>query len=200
MKAGFPITGIILAGGSGRRIGCDKAFLKLGPKTVIEELISRLEKKFPRLIIVANETEKYRKFHHEVISDILPDRGSLGGIYSGLVKSHTFYNFVFAGDAPFVNFALIDYMVNKVEDADIILPKWKGRFEPLCAIYSKNCINPIKEQLDKNDLKITNFFSQLSVKVIEQEEMEKFDLREISFLNINTKEDYDAALKEVKKA
>lgn len=175
-------------------MGCDKAFLKLGSKTVIEELLSRLEKKFPRLIIVANETEKYRKFSHEVISDILPGKGSLGGIYTALLKSDSFYNFVFAVDAPFVNSDLIEYMINESKEADLTVPRWKDRLQPLFTIYSKNCISPIATQLDKNDLKITSFFSRVKVKVIKQEEMEKFDFRGESFLNINSRKEYDLAL------
>lgn len=211
MRIDFSITGIILAGGSGERIGCNKAFLKLGSKTLIEELISRLEERFPRLIIVANETEKYRKFHHEVISDILPHKGPLGGIYTGLVNSNSLYNFIVACDMPFIKPDLIRYMMEKIEVNDVIIPKWNGKFEPLCAIYSKKCIKPIEKQLSKDNLKITDFFkdvnpvrSKLSktpatplvwtsngvkVKVITEKEVAKFDLKGFSFVNINTPED-----------
>ena len=96
---------------------------------------------------------------------------------------------------PFINFGLIDHMVHKLEDADIVLPRWQGRFEPLHAIYSKRCLKPIKEQLEKNDLKITNFFPYVNIDVIEQEALEGFDLGERLFLNMNTKDDYHAALK-----
>lgn len=188
--ANFAINGIILAGGKSSRMNCDKAFLKLGSKTIIEELIMRLKKKFSRFIIVANDKEKYMKFGAEVISDILPNKGPLGGIYTGLVKSDSFYNFIFACDTPFLNIDLIEYMVTQAEGADVIVPNWKQKFEPLHAIYSKECIRAIEKQLQKDDLKITNFFSEVKVKEIKQEKLETFNLGESPFININTKEDY----------
>ena len=241
MKVDSSTTGIILAGGKNRRMKREKAFLKFGAKTIIEELISRLEKKFSKLIIIANDTKIYMKFgiltslttnperkrrigtstslsstsltmlrtmlspsKHianpeckrrkgiEVVSDIMPDKGPLGGIYTALVKSQGLYNFVFACDMPFINPDLIDYMVDKAEGVDIVVPRWQGKFEPLHAIYSKRCIEPIKIQLEKNDLKITNFFSQLNLKIIEQEEVERFGHSGTLFLNINTQEEYSA--------
>ena len=184
------ITGIILSGGKSTRMKTDKAFLKLGPKAMIEELISRVEKKFSKLMIIAETREKYMKFGIEATEDVIPDKGPLGGIYTALVKSESFYNFIFSCDAPFVNPDLIDYMISKAKDFDIIIPRWKDKFEPLHAIYSKNCIEAIENQLAKNDLKIINFFSEVSVKVIEQEELERFDLGQLPFMNINTREEY----------
>ena len=184
------VTGIILSGGKSTRMKTDKAFLKLGPKVMIEELILRVEKNFSKLMIIANDREKYMKFGIEITEDIMPDKGPLGGIYTALVKSESVYNFIFSCDAPFVNPDLIDYMISKAKDFDVIVPRWKDRFEPLHAIYSKNCIGAIKSQLEENDLKITNFFSKVSVKVIEQGELERFDLGQLPFMNINTREEY----------
>lgn len=192
------ITAIILAGGKSSRMKSQKAFLRLGAKAIIEELLLRLEKKFPRLLIIANEPEKYMKFGIEVVSDILPEKGPLGGIYTGLVKSESLYNFVFACDMPLVNPDLLDYMVDRIEGADIVVPKWQDKFEPLHAIYSKRCIEPIRVQLEKDDLKISNFFSRMNVRIIEQEELERFGHRETSFLNINTPQEYSAVAKTVR--
>ena len=209
------INGIILAGGKSSRMKCDKAFLKIGSGTMIEALISRLKKKFLKIMIITNDTGKYLRFEKrgplEVVKDILPahqkrprvltrgaspGKGPLGGIYTGLVKSDSFYNFIFACDMPFVNLDLIEYMINKAKMVDVIVPKWKGRFEPLHAIYSKNCVMPIERQLLRNDLKITNLFSEVKVRVIGEKELGKFNLGSPSFMNINTKRDYQVILEE----
>lgn len=189
------MTAIILAGGKSTRMKCDKAFLKLGTKTVIELLISKLEKKFSKLLIIANDVGKYATFGIEVVSDIFPDKGPLGGIYTGLVSSGSFYNFIFGCDMPFINMEFIEYMIRSKGGADIVVPRWDGRFQPLHAIYSKRCAGLIKEHLNKDDPKITNLFSQVNVKIIEQGEVEGFVLGQALFANINTKEDYEAARK-----
>ncbi|MFH1853915.1 MAG: molybdenum cofactor guanylyltransferase [Candidatus Omnitrophota bacterium] len=184
------VTGVILSGGKSTRMKTDKAFLKFGSRTMIEELISRLEKKFSKLIIIANDKERYAGIGIEVLEDIIPDKGPLGGIYTALVKSDSLYNFIFSCDAPFVNFDLIDYMITRVNNFDIVVPKWQARLEPLHAIYSKNCVETIEKQLKNGELKITNLFSKLSVNVIGQKELERFDLGDSPFMNINTPEDY----------
>jgi molybdopterin-guanine dinucleotide biosynthesis protein A len=167
----------------------DKAFVKIGSKTMIEELISRLENKFSKLMIIANEKEKYAGLGIEVIKDIIPEKGPLGGIYTALVKSDSFYNFIFSCDAPFVNLDLIDYMISEREGIDIIVPRWNNRFEPLHAIYSKNCIEAIERQLGKNELKVTNFFQYVKVRVIDEKEISRFVSSQPFFANINTPQD-----------
>lgn len=189
------ITAIILAGGKSSRMKRDKAFLRLSSKAIIEELISRLKKRFSNLIIITNDIVKYAQFGIEVAGDIVPEKGPLGGIYTGLIKSDTLYNFVFACDIPFVNPDLIDYMVGRVKDRDIIVPRWQDRLEPLHAIYSKRCVNPIEVQLKKNDLKIRDLFPYVNVSIVEHEELEKFTSDGKPFVNINTREDYDTAVK-----
>ncbi|MBU4342451.1 MAG: molybdenum cofactor guanylyltransferase [Candidatus Omnitrophica bacterium] len=184
-----PATGIILAGGKSTRMKTDKAFLKLGPKTMIEELVSKLEKKFSKLMIIANDKERYSRFDMQVIEDIIPDKGPLGGIYTGLVKSDSFYNFIFSCDAPFVNPDLIDYMISKAKDFDIVVPKWQDRFEPLHAIYSKDCIEAIESQLGKNELKVTNCLQYVKVRVINEKEISRFVSSQPFFANINTPQD-----------
>ncbi|MDP6685651.1 MAG: molybdenum cofactor guanylyltransferase [Candidatus Omnitrophota bacterium] len=183
------ITGVILSGGKSTRMKTDKAFVKIGSKTMIEELISRLENKFSKLMIIANEKEKYAGLGIEVIKDIIPEKGPLGGIYTALVKSDSFYNFIFSCDAPFVNLDLIDYMISEREGIDIIVPRWNNRFEPLHAIYSKNCIEAIERQLGKNELKVTNFFQYVKVRVIDEKEISRFVSSQPFFANINTPQD-----------
>jgi len=184
------VTGAILSGGKSTRMKTDKAFLKFGSRTMIEELIARLEKKFSKLIIIANDKERYADIGIEVLEDIMPDKGPLGGIYTTLVKSDSLYNFIFSCDTPFVNLDLVDYMITGTNNVDIVVPMWRSRFEPLHAIYSKNCVEAIEKQLKNGDLKITNLFSGLNINVIEQEKLERFDLSETPFMNINTPEDY----------
>ncbi len=183
------ITGIILSGGKSTRMKTDKAFLKLGAGTMIEEVISRLETRFSKLMIIANDREKYMKFGIEVIEDIIPDKGPLGGIYTALVKSGSFYNFIFSCDAPFVNLDLVDSMIGEAKDVDVVVPRWQARFEPLHAIYSKNCIGAIERQFGKNELKVTNFLQYVKVRVINEKEISRFVSDQPFFANINTPQD-----------
>jgi molybdopterin-guanine dinucleotide biosynthesis protein A len=184
------VTGIILAGGKSSRIGTNKAFLKVGKKTMIEEIVDKFKNIFREIIIITNEVKRFDLLEVEVIPDIIPSKGPLGGIYTGLVKSDNFLNFVIACDMPFLNQILVNYMLKASSGYDVIVGYYNDRFQPLCAIYSKNCIKPIENQLQKSNLKITEFFKYVRVKTITEAEIRKLDPQGLIFSNINTPEDY----------
>ena len=184
------ITGIILSGGKSSRMGGDKAFLPFPVRPLIEITLANLSGLFAELIIVANKLEPYLRYGVKTVADIVPERGPLGGIYTGLLSSDTMYNFIVACDMPFINQDLIRYMVQRIDDFDVVIPMYNDRFEPLCAVYSKKCIKSIEEELSKGNLKIRDFFQQAKVKTISQKEIVKFDPQGLSFKNINTPEDH----------
>jgi len=187
------LTGIILAGGKNTRIGEDKSFIKVGNQTMIERIVSTLSAIFHDIIIISNSPESYSSLNCKISPDIVPEKNSLGGIYTGLKVSSTDYNFIFACDMPFLNENLIKFMIHSIEDVDIVIPRTDRGCEPLHAIYSKKCIPPIKKQIEKNNLRIIDFFPSVRVKEIEQRDIEKFDSLHTAFLNLNTRQDITKA-------
>lgn len=193
------ITSIILAGGKSLRLGYDKVLEKVGNASLLEQVISRLDSFSDNIIIV---TAKERTFEPlashpkiKIISDILPGQGSLGGIYTGLVESESFHNLVVAADMPFLNEPLLRYMIEASDGFDFVLPRVNNLYEPLHAVYSRNCILPI-ETIFKNGRKvIIDLFDHVKVKFIEAEEVDRLDPHHLSFFNINTKEDLEKARK-----
>ena len=117
----------------------------------------------------------------------------LGGIYTGLVKSDSFYNLVIAADMPFLNESLLRYMIKMSDGFDFTLPRFDNFFEPLHAVYSKNCIKPIESLFDQGKRIIIDLFDYVKVRFIEDEEIVKFDPQHLSFFNINTQKDLDKA-------
>jgi molybdopterin-guanine dinucleotide biosynthesis protein A len=183
------LTGIILAGGKNTRIGEDKSFIKVGNRTIIERIVSTLSAIFHDIIIISNSPESYSSLNCKISPDIVQDKDSLGGIYTGLRVSSTDYNFFFACDMPFLNENLIKFMIHSIEDADIVIPRTSRGCEPLHAIYSKKCIPYIKKQIEKNNLRIIDFFPSVRVKEIEQRDIEKYGSLHTAFLNLNTRQD-----------
>ena len=133
------MTGIILAGGCNSRLDRPKAFIHISGISIIENAIRLLEKEFDKIIIIANEENKYNHFGYPVVCDIYKKMGPLGGIHAGLKFSDTHYNFVIACDMPFLNNKLIAHQKSARFGFDAIVPEHTGYFEPLCAIYSKGC-------------------------------------------------------------
>lgn len=184
------LTGIVLAGGKGKRLNNpDKGLLRIEGKAIIERLLKTIRPIFKEIIIVTSRQANYKYLNLRMVEDIIKDKGPLGGIHAGLVNSNTVYNFVFAFDMPFVNKNLIEYMIGKIQGYDCVLPKWQNNIEPLCAIYSDNCIEAIQERLSQGMLKIADIFPKLNTRYITEKEIKRFDKEGISFTNINLLKD-----------
>jgi molybdopterin-guanine dinucleotide biosynthesis protein A len=193
------ISSIILAGGKSLRLGYDKVLERVGKTSILEQVISRIDSLSKDIIIV---TAKERTFaplagHPKVkiVSDIFPGQGSLGGIYTGLKKSSSFYNLVVAADMPFLNESLLRYIIEVSDGFDFVLPKVDNLYEPLHAVYSKNCVTPIETILGQGKKVIIELFNYVKVRYIGAEEIDRFDPQHRSYFNINTKEDLELARK-----
>jgi len=193
------ISCIILAGGKSARFGQDKVLEKIGNTSLLEQVISRTDPLSKEIIIVTAKERTFAELanHPKVktYTDIFPGQGSLGGIYTGLVKSKSFYNLVVAADMPFLNESLLRYMIKVADGYDYTLPKIDNWYEPLHAIYSKNCIGPINSILEQGKKVIVELFKYVKVRYVEAEEIGRFDPQHLSFFNINTREDMEKANK-----
>lgn len=191
------ISCIILAGGKSTRLGYDKILEKVGNTSLLEQVISRTESLSQGIFIVTAKERTFTRLENlpkvKIVTDIFPGQGSLGGIYTGLVKSNSFYNLVLAADMPFVNVSLLGYMMEVAEGFDFTLPRVNGLFEPLHAIYTKNCIAPIESILNQGNKVIIELFNYVKVRYVEADEVDRFDPQHLSFFNINTKEDLEHA-------
>jgi molybdopterin-guanine dinucleotide biosynthesis protein A len=185
------MTAIILAGGKASRMsGQDKAFLEIDNEPIINAQLRALKKLFKEIIIVTNLPEKYGVVKDiKVVTDIIPNQGPLGGIYSGLMASNSFYNFVLACDMPYIDTGFIEYMYKKSSGYDAVVPMFNKRYEPLYSLYSKNCLQFIEQLLDKKIFRINKLFSEIKVKKITRDEVGQFALGAKIFTNINTRED-----------
>ncbi|OGN99861.1 MAG: hypothetical protein A2Y58_02075 [Chloroflexi bacterium RBG_13_51_52] len=193
------ISCIILAGGKSIRFGHDKVLERIGNTSLLEKVISQVEPISREIIIVTAKERTFAQLanHPKVkaVNDIYPGQGSLGGIYTGLVKSKSFYNLVVAADMPFLNGSLLRYMIKVADGYDFILPRVNNWYEPLHAIYSRNCIKPINTILEQGKKVIVELFKHVKVRYVEAREIDQFDPNHLSFFNINTREDLERAKK-----
>jgi molybdenum cofactor guanylyltransferase len=187
------ITGVILAGGRSRRMGRDKAFLPFGKGLLIERVIEVIRQVTADVTLITNTPEQYQRFDLPLFADVIPDAGSLGGIYTGLVYAKAPYCLCLACDMPFVKPAFLRVLCDMAAEADVVIPKNAEDFQPLCAVYSQACREPIRQRIDAGRLKITGFFDQVRVRVIEGELLAHADPHDVMFFNANTPEEYEKA-------
>jgi molybdopterin-guanine dinucleotide biosynthesis protein A len=190
------MTSIILAGGKSLRLGRNKSLENIGGKSLIRWVIDRLAILSTEIIIATAHGEEVpcsSDVMVKTVADIHTGKGPLAGIYSGLTASSNSRAIVVSCDTPFLSVSLLEYMTKICSKFDVVVPRIEMKTEPLCAVYSKNCLAPIRALLKQNELKIIELFPMVTVRYIEVAEIDRFDPEHLSFFNINSQADLDRA-------
>jgi len=194
----FSMTSIILAGGKSSRLGRDKALQSIGDKSLIQWVIDRLVILSSEIIVVTAHGESipcYSAVRIKTVADIYPSKSPLVGIYSGLIASASQRAIVVGCDMPFLSVGLLEYMAQICSSFDVVIPQIKDKLEPLCAVYSKNCVASIRWLLEQNELRISKLFNLVKAKYVGKHEIDRFDPEHLSFFNINSGADLASAKK-----
>ena len=182
-------TGVILAGGKSKRMGINKALVKLGDYSLIEWLILELAKVFHEIIIVANEKISYRCLGLPIINDLLPGSGPLGGIHAALKYTNKPNIFVVGCDMPFVTAEVASYLISSASGYDAVVPFINQILQPVAAVYGKGCQNVIENYINRKKYHVKDCFRDLNIRYVSNYEMEaRLGLKntEVYFYNINT--------------
>lgn len=186
--------GAILIGGKSRRFGRDKAFIEFDNEPISVRLYRLLKSIFKDSCLIASTLRRIPVPGAEIFYDKIPGLGPLGGLLAALANSSYPYTFILACDLPFINIRLIKHLWETRDDADVILPIYFDKIEPLAAFYHKNCIPQIEAALEDGKRKMDSFWSHLSINKIDL--TKNFSAAEIEqmFLNINSKKEYKKVL------
>jgi molybdenum cofactor guanylyltransferase len=188
-----PCAGIILAGGLNRRMGGqNKARLSIQGRTILDRLIHLFRDFFDPLLIVTNQPREYLDEGITLVTDLIELRSSLTGIYTGLFYAPRPHAFITGCDMPFLRRELLELILKNMKDRwDVVVPVTAEGYQPLAAIYSRRCLEPIAAQLAEGKLKVTQFFSEVNIKKIPESSVREVDPELESFFNINTPADLD---------
>jgi molybdopterin-guanine dinucleotide biosynthesis protein A len=195
LKMKLPCTGVILSGGlSTRYDGTEKALLQVGGVRILDRIYDIYSDLFEEIILVTNSPQKFLDWDLLIVSDLFPIRSSLTGIHAGLFYMTNPFAFISACDTPFLKKELVETVIGKIEPhIDIVMPETSAGFEPLCAAYSKRCLQPAQHHLEQEKLKIIKTFRKSRIKTISEKVLRKIDPDLHSFFNINTPEDLKRA-------
>ena len=189
------VTGVLLAGGKSRRMGEDKRHLLVGEQTLLERGLDVLRSTFQDVLVVIAQDSPPLDVEAHVVRDLVPDCGSLGGLYTGLMQAATPYIFVVACDMPFLDPAVIAQFTSRRTDADIVMAKLASRIHPMHALYSKRCLPVVERMIQARQLKIQEMVSDrsLHVRYVTEGDLRAIDPSGRSFQNVNTHADLEAA-------
>lgn len=179
----------IIAGGKSGRFGNDKSVFVHEGRPLISHVLDVIKSVFDEVVIIANDSEKFSFLGLDVIPDIIPGLGPIGGIYTALEKINCPRVFILPCDMPFLNTEFIRYMSRIPDLYDVIVPKSGGHFQPLHAIYSKKCLPNIKKKIDEKIFKTNSIYSELNIRTVGEDEISFYADPFLIFKNINFRSD-----------
>ena len=191
------ISGIVLGGGQSQRMGRDKRRLHWEGEPFLDRVCRLMSTLFEEVLVVTAQ-EDYDCSHLPVrlVTDKIPQKGSLGGLYTGLMEAKNTLTFVVACDMPFLLKESISRLC-LLPHNDVLVVKLSNGLQPLHARYSKRCAPIIEQMIQEGDLKIQNLVAQpgLKVEIIQETLFDDIDPHRQSFMNINTPADLEFARK-----
>ena len=187
------ITGVIQAGGKSTRMGGrPKALIELGGRRIVERVVAALAPAVDDILIVTNTPELYTFLGLPMVGDVYPDRGSLGGIYSGL-RAAGEVALTVACDMPFLHPEVVRLVVSRAGEGDVVIPRVGNQLETMHAAYGKACLPHIEKRLLAGQLRIVEFFAGVQVVEIAEADVARFRDPAVAFMNVNTPDELERA-------
>jgi molybdopterin-guanine dinucleotide biosynthesis protein A len=184
---------VIQAGGESRRMGRDKGLVPFLGAPLVQRIYTRVEQLAVELIVTSNNPGAYAFLNLPVVSDRLPGRGALGGLYTALSAASLPLVAVVACDMPFVNAGILaaarDMLVAEPALAAAI-PRTEGGAEPFHAVYRRDaCLPAVEQALQQERWRVDSWFSQVELRFLSAEDLLPYDPDRLAFWNVNTPEE-----------
>ncbi len=182
------VTGIVLAGGQGRRMGgVDKGLQLLDGRPMVAWAIARLAPQVDTLVVNANQNlEDYGAFGYPVVPDTVGGfAGPLAGLHAGLLATRTALAVTVPCDSPFLPTDLVARLraALDAQDADLAVAKTGPQPHPVFSLVQCRVLPHLERFLHAGGRKIDAWYA--SLKVVEV----SFDDQVDAFSNINTRDE-----------
>ncbi len=191
---------VILAGGAGKRIGSDKAFLEFFGKKMIERTVDLVGEVVDDAVVVARDEEQLAR-----LQDLVPEArlacdsvrgfGPVAGLAAGMAAARGERALAVGCDLPFLKPEVLELLFDFADGYDAAIPAGEGGLmEPLHAVYrTDRMARACEEALAAGQRRIRTPLEGLRVKNVSVELLRPFDPELLSFFNLNTEEDLSEA-------
>jgi molybdopterin-guanine dinucleotide biosynthesis protein A len=187
---GNPVSLIVLAGGSSRRMKEYKALLPVAGITLIEHALAQLVSFFDEVLISLSDRGELSFLPFSLVVDERPDEGPMMGIKSALKNARNEKSFVIACDIPDADLDLVQKMISLAVDYEIVVPLLPGnKPEPLFAVYSRSVISESEQLLDSGERSLLRLFERCKTRFVKVDDSSWYK-------NLNTWKNYKSFLNE----
>jgi molybdenum cofactor guanylyltransferase len=194
-------TTIVLAGGTSSRMGRPKALLPFGEERLVERIVGRFVAASREVIVVSGPHVPLPTLPHgvRVVEDEEPHQGPLSGLRYGLRATSEELVFVCGCDHPFLALPVAELLVRRcaaAADADGAWAAWNGSPQPLVAAYRRSILEIVEAMLASDERRIIRLERRASVIEVSAAELLAADPSGRSFVDVDTPEDYERALRD----
>jgi len=200
MTAGGLTGGIVLCGGKSTRMGVPKATLPFGPETMLQRVVRLLGTVVSPVVVVAARDQPLPELpdNVKITHDEREQRGPLEGLRAGLkaLPNSVEAAYITSCDVPMLEPKFVTRMIELLGDHDIAVMEIDGFPHPLSAVYRRDTLSHVEALLDKDKLRPVFLFDAVRTRRVRPEEMLSADPQLRTLRNLNTREDYLAALSE----
>jgi molybdenum cofactor guanylyltransferase len=200
--SGPPAGGIVLAGGKSTRMGTPKALLPFGPETMLQRVVRVLGATVSPIVAVAARDQELPPLPAEVIvaRDEREARGPLEGLRAGLKALPTSVDaaYVTSCDVPLLVPAFVEHMLELLGEHDIAVMEIDGFAHPLSAVYRRRVLPQVESLLARDLLRPAFLFEAVRTRRVSPAEMREADPDLRTLRNLNTREDYEQALSDLR--
>jgi molybdopterin-guanine dinucleotide biosynthesis protein A len=175
-------------------MGRPKALLPFDSGPLIVHTVRTLRTYFAEVVVVAAPNQELPALPITLVRDEVAYQGPVGGILYGLRAASHEVCFVTSCDAPFLNLRLVAYLLSLIDNYDVVVPFWEERLQPLQAVYRRSVAPLLQEQLQRGELRPIFLYKKVRTYEVPAEDIRRFDPEGLSFRNLNSPEDYQAAL------
>ena len=190
--------GVVLCGGKSSRMGVSKATLPFGSETMLQRVVRLLSTVVSPIVVVAASEQELPQLPPDVIvtRDEREARGPLEGLRAGLkaLPDTVETAYVTSCDVPLLETAFVKRMLNLLGDDDVAVMEIEGFTHPLSAVYRRATLPHIESLLAQDRLRPVFLFDAVRTRRVKPEEMMVADPKLQTLRNLNTREDYLAAL------
>lgn len=174
-------------------MGTDKSFVLLNGKPLLQHVIDRVSVLGLPIVLIANQPEEYEPFGLPIFTDIIPDAGSLGGLYTAIQSTGADRTLCVACDMPFLNPTLLRFLLDQCIGCDAVVPKTENTSHGLHAVYTPACIAAMHANIMRGDLAIHHVFAHVRTRFITEDILRSIDPLLQSLANMNTPADLAAS-------
>lgn len=192
--------GIVLCGGRSRRMGCAKAMLPFGPERMLQRMVRLVREAVEPVVVVAARDQELPALPPQVtvVHDRQPDLGPLEGLGAGLAELAGTVGqgaaFVTGCDVPLLLPDYVRRLVALSAGYEATVPHVGGFDQPLSAVYRVSVLADIEALLAEGRLRPVYLFDRVRTRRVSEQELAEVDPERRSLANVNTPEEYLAAL------